>query len=99
MTLYAPKRSAVVVNASTGFYLRAAAGTSPVDLLLRIDGRVVGQCFGFAVGANGNTIACNGFLAHAEPGRHDVAMLATALGNQPVGVGSLSLSAIAAPTS
>jgi hypothetical protein len=54
------------------------------------DGHVVGQCFGFANGENGNAIACEGFAKHVGPGIHQIAMLATALGDRRIGVGPLS---------
>jgi hypothetical protein len=86
------------VSASADFYLQAARGTSPVELLLRVDGHAVGQCFGFAAGENGNAIACEGFAKHVGPGVHRVAMLATALGDRRIGVGPLSLTAVTGST-
>ncbi len=84
----------ILVSASVDLYLQAAGGTSPVDLLLRVDGRVVGQCDGFAAGGNGNAIACEGFVKNVGLGVHRIAMLATALGDRRVGVGPLSLTAV-----
>ena len=90
-------RDPIVVSASVDLYLQAAGGTSAVDLLIRVDGRVAGQCDGFAAGANGNTISCDGFVDNVGSGQHEIALLARSLGGRRVGVGFLSLSAIAVP--